>query len=198
MEEVTPLRIKALLIEQAENARISRRLATIQLDSPVTFDAATYHMRPPHQDQLTDLLRELEFTTLLKSFQTSFTHAEANAVETELVQDEPSAQRFVEGLPMGGALGLQCLLSPGPGVPGDVKGMALSTGDKTAFIPLDVRTYMRPITALLHDPTRTKVVHDLKAALLGFHRIGLTLTGPYLDSMVADYLLNPNCRDHQL
>ena len=104
---------KALLIEQAENARLSRRLATIQLDSPVAFDAATYHMKPPHQDQLTELLRELEFTTLLKSFQPAFTQAEANAVETELVQDEPSAQRFVEGLPKGGALGLQCLLSPG-------------------------------------------------------------------------------------
>ena len=76
--------------------------------------------------------------------------------------------------------------------------MALSTGDKTAFIPLDVHTYMRPITALLHDPTRTKVVHDLKATLLVFHRIGLTLAGPYLDTMVADYLLNPNRRDHQL
>ena len=99
---------------------------------------------------------------------------------------------------MGGALGLQCLLSPGPGVPADVEGMALSTGDKTAFIPLDVRTYMRPITALLHDPARTKVVHDLKATLLVFHRIGLTLAGPYLDTMVADYLLNPNRRDHQL
>ena len=39
VEEVTPPRIKALLIEQAENARLSRRLATIQLDSPVAFDA---------------------------------------------------------------------------------------------------------------------------------------------------------------
>ncbi|HEY6289451.1 MAG TPA: 5'-3' exonuclease H3TH domain-containing protein, partial [Nitrospiraceae bacterium] len=198
VEEVTPPRIQALLIEQAENARLSRRLATIQLDSPVTFDAATYHMKPPHQDQLIDLLRELEFTTLLKSFQPAFTQVETNAVETELVQDEPSAQRFVEGLPKDGALGLQCLLSPGPGVQPDVQGMALSTGDKTAFIPLDVRTYMRPITALLHDPTRTKVVHDLKSTLLVFHRIGLTLAGPYLDTMVADYLLNPNRRDHQL
>ncbi|TMQ31370.1 MAG: DNA polymerase I, partial [Nitrospirae bacterium] len=198
VEEVTPPRIKALLIEQAENARLSRRLATIQLDSPVVFDAATYHMKPPHQDQLIELLRELEFTTLLKSFQPAFKQAEANAVETELVQDEPSAQQFVEGLPKGGALGLQCLLSPGPGVQADVQGMALSTGDKAAFIPLDVRTYMRPITALLHEPTRTKVVHDLKATLLVFHRIGLTLAGPYLDTMVADYLLNPNRRDHQL
>ena len=198
VEEVTPPRIKALLIDQAENARLSRRLATIQLDSPVAFDPETYHIKPPHQDQLTDLLRELEFTSLLKSFQPSFKQAEKDVVETELVQDEPSAQRFVEGLPKGGVLGLQCLLSPGLGVQADVQGMALSTGDKTAFIPLDVRTYMRPITALLHDSTRTKVVHDLKATLLVFHRIGVTLAGPYLDTMVADYLLNPNRRDHQL
>ncbi len=198
VEEVTPPRIKALLIDQAENARLSRRLATIQMDSPVTFDPGTYHLKPPHQDQLTDLLRELGFTTLLKSFQPSFTQADVNAVETEIVQDEPSAQRFVEELPNGGALGLHCLLSLGPGVQADVQGIALSAGDRTAFIPLDVRTYMRPIIALLHDSTRTKVVHDLKATLLAFHRIGVTLAGPYLDTMVADYLLNPNRRDHQL
>jgi DNA polymerase I len=198
VEEVTPPRIKALLIDQAENARLSRRLATIQLDSPVTFDPETYHIKPPHQDQLTELLRELEFTALLKSFQPSFTQAESNEVEMELVQDEPSAQRFVEGLPKGGVLGLQCLLSSGPGVQAEVQGIALSTGEKTAFIPLDVHAYMRPIIALLHDSTRTKVVHDLKATLLVFHRIGVTLAGPYLDTMVADYLLNPNRRDHQL
>ncbi|THJ09328.1 MAG: DNA polymerase I [Nitrospira sp. CG24C] len=198
VEEVTPPRIKALLIDQAENARLSRRLATIQLDSPVTFDSATYHVKPPHQDQLVDLLRELGFTTLLKSFQSAAPPAETNELKTELLQDEPSAQRFVEELPKGGALGLQCLLSPGPGAPVDVQGIALSTGDKTAFIPLDVHAYMRPIIALLHDSTRTKVVHDLKATLLAFHRIGLTLAGPYLDTMVADYLLNPNRRDHQL
>ncbi len=198
VEEVTPPRVKTLLREQAENARLSRRLATIQLDSPVTFDPETYHIKPPHQDQLTDLLRELGFTTLLKSFQPEFKPAETKAVKTELVQDEPSAQRFVEGLPKGSALGLQYLLSAGSGMQAEPLGIALSTGEKTAFIPLDVRTYMRPITTLLHDPTRIKVVHDLKATLLVFHRIGLTLTGPYLDTMVADYLLNPNRRDHQL
>jgi DNA polymerase I len=194
VEEVTPPRIKALLIEQADNARLSRRLATIQLDSPVTFDPTTYHIKPPHQDQLIDLLRELEFTTLLKSFQPTFKPAETNDVKTQLIQDEPSARKFVEGLPKESVLGLHCLLSAGS----TVQGMALSTGDRTAFIPLDVRTYMRPITALLHDPARTKVVHDLKATLLVFHRMGLTLAGPYLDTMVADYLLNPNRRDHQL
>ncbi|MBA0914497.1 MAG: DNA polymerase I [Nitrospira sp.] len=198
VEEVTPPRIKALLIDQAENARLSWRLVTIQLDSPIPFKPETYHIKPPHQDQLTDLLRELGFTSLLKTFQSSFTQPAKAVAETKLVQDESTAQRFVESLPQGGVLGLQCLLPPGTPTQVDVEGLALSTRDKTAFIPFDVHAYMRPIIGLLHDSTRTKVVHDLKATLLVFHRIGVTLAGPYLDTMVADYLLNPNRRDHQL
>lgn len=198
VEEVTPTRIKTLLVEQADNARLSRTLATIDLDSPVEFDAAAFHVKPPHQDQLVDLLRELEFTTLLKLFQSNATSTEARIVDTTLIQDERAAERFVVELPKGSPLAVQCLLSGGSGVQADVKGIALSSGGKTAFVPLDVRTFMRPITTLLHDPARTKVVHDLKATLLAFHRIGVTLAGPYLDVMVADYLLNPNRRDHGL
>jgi len=198
VENVTPARTKSLLIEQADNARLSRKLATIDVDSPVAFDAAALHVKPPHAEQLTNLLRELEFTTLLKSFQSASQPAKQQDMKTELIQDEPSAQRFMQGLPKDGVLGLYCLCSGGSGVQAAVQGMALSAGGKTAFIPLDVRTFMRPITTILHETTRTKVVHDLKATLLAFHRIGLTLAGPYLDTMVADYLLNPNRRDHQL
>ena len=93
---------------------------------------------------------------------------------------------------------MQCLLSSPSGIRADVQGMALSSGDKTAFIPLDVHAYMRPITTLFTRPRELKVVHDLKPTLLAFHRIGVTLARPYLDTMIADYLLNPNRRDHQL
>jgi DNA polymerase I len=198
VDEVTPPRTKAMLMEQADNARLSRKLATIDVDSPVELDAATFHVKPPHAEQLTDLLHELEFTTLLKTFQPASQPAKTHDMKIELIQDEPSAQRFVQGLPKDGALGVFCLCSGGSGMQAAVQGMALSAGGKTAFIPLDVHTFMRPITTLLHDTARTKSVHDLKATLLAFHRIGLTLAGPYLDTMVADYLLNPNRRDHQL
>ena len=197
VDEVTPPRTKAMLIEQADYARISRRLATIQVDCPVQFDPAVYKVQAPHQDRLTELFRELEFTTLLKSLQPA-SRGDETKVETKIIEDEPSAQRFVDGLPDGSPLGVRCLVSGGSGVQAEMQGMALSTADEAAFIPLDVRTYMRPVTALLHDTTRTKVVHDLKATLLAFHRIGVTLAAPYFDVMVADYLLNPNRRDHQL
>lgn len=196
IEEVTPPRIKTLLLDQADNARLSKRLATIETQSPVEFHPERYQVKSSHQDQLFDLLRELEFTTLLKNLQPS-SKPERKAQETTIIDDEAAAQCFISGVPDAGPLGVQRLLAA-PGTDTQMLGLALSASGQTAFVPIDVGAFMRPITALLHDENRPKVIHDLKATLLAFHRVGLTLTGPYIDTMIADYLLNPNRRDHQL
>ena len=198
LDEVTPTRIKTLLSEQAENARLSRKLATIDTQSPVEFHPESYRIKLPHDGQLAELLRELEFTSLLKSLQPSPKPLEATTHATVIIDDETAAKRFVDGVSKGGPLGLHCLLAGQPGVHTDVLGLALSTGNQTAFIPIDVHAYMRTIIELLHDHTHTKTVHDLKSTLLAFHRIGITLAPPYVDTMIADYLLNPNRRDHSL
>ena len=198
MDEVTPARIKSLLTEQAEQARLSRKLATIDTHSPVEFQPDAYRIKPPHHEVLADLMRELEFTRLLKAFEPALQPAETRERKAVMVEDETSAERFVEGLPQNGPLGVHCLLSGASGGQREVLGIALSADDERAFIPLDVQTFLRPITSLLHDSTRIKVVHDLKSTLLAFHRVGLSLEGPYFDTMIADYLLNPNRRDHHL
>jgi DNA polymerase-1 len=196
LEEVTPPRVKALLTEQAENARLSRTLATIDTHSPVEFHAENYQVKSPHQDQFADLLRELEFTTLLKNFQSVAKPAALRISRTATIEDEASAERFVTGLPQGAPLGVQILSVAGSGGQSAMLGFALSAGGMTAFVPLDLRA--APMTTLLGGTDRLKVVHDLKATLLAFHRAGLVMEGPYLDTMIADYLLNPNRRDHQL
>jgi DNA polymerase-1 len=197
LDEVTPTRIRALLTEQAEHARLSRKLATIDTRSPVEFRPDSYRIQPPHEAHLTELLRELEFTSLLKSLQSSPKQSDSKT-HAIIIEDEATAQQFVGSLPEKTPLGVHCLLAGQPGVHADVLGLALSTEGQTAFIPIDVHTFMRPILPLLHDTHRTKVVHDLKGTLLAFHRIGVNLAPPYMDTMVGDYLLNPNRRDHSL
>ncbi|GKS63477.1 DNA polymerase [Nitrospira sp.] len=197
LDEVAPARIKTLLTDQAETARLSRKLATIDTQSPVEFHPDSYRIQPPHDAHLTELLRELEFTSLLKSLQSSPKQSDSKT-QANIIEDEVAAQRFISGLPEKTPLGVHCLLAGQPGVHTDVLGLALSTEGQTAFIPIDVHTFMRPILPLLHDTHRTKVVHDLKGTLLAFHRIGVNLAPPYMDTMVGDYLLNPNRRDHSL
>ncbi|HKY72107.1 MAG TPA: DNA polymerase I [Nitrospira sp.] len=199
VEEVTPARIKALLMEQAENARLSRALATIETNGPVEFHAEHYQLKPVNQDRFTDLLRELEFTTLLKNVQSSARAPEAPRPATTIViEDDASGQRFVTDLPKDASLGIQCLLGGGPGIQARLLGIALSAGGSTAFVPFDLQSIMPSLTTLLRDPDRHKILHDLKSTLLALHQAGLVLSGPYTDTMIADYLLNPNRRDHQL
>src|SRR5687767_2003656 len=139
LEEVTPPRVKALLTEQAENARLSRTLATIDTHSPVEFHAENYQVKSPHQDQFADLLRELEFTTLLKNFQSVAKPAALRISRTATIEDEASAERFVTGLPQGAPLGVQILSVAGSGGQSAMLGFALSAGGMTAFVPLDLR-----------------------------------------------------------
>ncbi len=198
LDEVTPARVKTLLTEQAEKARLSRKLATIDIQSPVAFDPEFYRIKPPHEETLADLLRDLEFTSLLKSLQPALKPSEAKTSDAVTIEDEVTAQRFVDGVPNDAPLGVHCLLAGPSGLHTDVLGLALSAREQTAFIPIDVHSFMRPIMPLLHDQHRPKVVHDLKTTLLAFHHIGVTLAPPYVDTMIADYLLNPNRRDHSL
>ena len=199
VEEVTPARIKALLTEQAENARLSRTLAMIETRSPVEFHPGHYQLKPANQEQFADLLRELEFTTLLKNLQPLARPPESKRPDaTVLIEDEASAQRFVRALPQHGQLGIHCLLGGGSGGQARLLGLALSAGGTTGFVAFELQSLMPSITTLLYDGERPKVVHDLKSALLALHRAGLVLRGPCMDTMIADYLLNPNRRDHQL
>ncbi len=199
VDEVTPARVKALLIEQADNARLSRTLATIETRAPVEFHPEEYQLKPAHQERLADLLRELEFTTLLKNVQASATPREPRGTDaTVVIEDEASAQRFAGALPEGIPLGIQCSLRGGSGTQSQLLGFALSAGGKTGFVPFELHERMPSITALLHDAQRPKVIHDLKNTLLSLHQAGVVLHGLCTDTMIADYLLNPNRRDHQL
>jgi len=199
VEDVTPARIKTFLIEQAENARLSRTLATIETHAPIEFHPEGYHLKAADQDRFADLLRELEFTTLLKNVQASAKPQAPRRTEaTEVIEDEAIARRFLSALPSEAALGIQCLLGGGSGMETQLLGVAFSAGGNTGFVPFDLLTTVPSITGLLLDDHRPKVVHDLKRTLLLLHQAGLVLHGHCVDTMVADYLLNPNRRDHQL
>ena len=198
IDDVTPTRIKALLVEQAENARLSRTLATIDTRGPVEFHPEQYQLKPANHDRFADLLRELEFTTLLKNLQASVKAPEVKRQDITVIEDDASAQRFIGSLRQDLPVGMQALLAGGSGLEAQLLGVALSAGGHTAFVPFDLRHIVPSVTSLLADRGRPKVLHDLKSTLLAFQRAAVIVDGPCMDTMIADYLLNPNRRDHQL
>lgn len=198
VEEVTPARTKTLLIEQAENARLSRRLATIQMDCPVEFHAEEYTVKQPHSDALVPLLRELEFHTLVKQFQPAASD-QTSPSNVETIHDAAAATRFVQELGGKDAIGLSAVLSGESPVQAEVQGLAIgSATGRAVFVQDGGQAWPQPIKDLLQDATKGKAVHDLKPVLLSFARQRIELQEPCVDTMIADYLLNPNRRAHTL
>ena len=197
VDDVKPPRTQALLKEQAEQARLSRKLATIHTDSPVEFDAKAFATHPPDPERLAPLLRELEFSRLLKTIQTASGAApegETMGGEAETVKDEKVAKRFADHAAAEKLAGLHAVLE-GTGVAAEVRGLALATPDGTTVFATRL---FGPLKDLLADRKVLKAAHDLKPALLALHRANVEVAAPFFDTMIAAYLLNPNRRGHAL
>ena len=199
IEEVTPTKTKNLLREQGEQARMSKQLATIQLDCPLEFVPAHFQAKAPQTDTLVSLLRELEFMTLAKAFQGETPEHNRLGTDVEQIHDAAAADAFLKEQPAVAMLGIACVLTGEPGVRADIQGCALGRSDgHAAFVQGEARDWPRPLIECLHDGNKPKAVQDLKPLLLALHRQGIDMPGPYFDTMVADYLLNPNRRAHTL
>lgn len=197
LEEVTPTKTKNLLLEQGENARMSKRLATIQVDCPVDFTPAAFQATAPHTETLVALLRELEFMTLAKAFQGASPEQNRLGATLEALHNDAAATSFLKRLQPDDVMGLACVLTGEPGVRADIQGCAFGLPDGGAtFLQGEARSWPRPIGDLLRSTSRVKAAHDLKSVLLALSRQGIEMPGPYFDIMVADYLLNPNRRAH--
>jgi DNA polymerase-1 len=48
------------------------------------------------------------------------------------------------------------------------------------------------------DPKKTKIAHNLKFDLQMFHNLGLEICGPYGDTMLASYVINPLAKEYNL
>ncbi len=199
VEEVTPTKTKNLLLEQGDNARMSRQLATIQVDCPIEFAPAQFQAKSPQTETLVTLLRELEFMTLAKAFQGDAPEQNRLGAEVQHIHDAAGAEDFFKRRQPDAMLGLACVLSGEAGVRANIQGCAFGWPDGTAaFVQGEAQDWPQPLTAYVRDGSRPKAVQDLKPTLLALQRQGIDMPGPYFDTMVADYLLNPNRRAHSL
>jgi DNA polymerase-1 len=84
---------------------------------------------------------------------------------------------------------------------GELTGVAVATGDGPAawFDPTALEEADdRAVAEWLADPSRPKIVHEAKPAMLAFRAHGWSLTGVRVDTALAAYLAKPDQRAYDL
>jgi len=195
------------LVEFADQARLSRRLATIDRNTPIDYSYEDLVLTPPDNKRLAELFREYGFTTLMKELtsEASLTTENYRTVLTEaefagLLDALRGAESFAVDLET-------TSLNP---LEAEIVGLSFSFREHEAFyVPvghdypgapaqLSREEVLQALTPLLTDPGRRKIGQNIKYDYQVLRRGGLRMQGVWCDTMLASYLLNPVRSSHGL
>ena len=152
----------------AEQGLMSKHLATIMLDAPVTFDAEELELNAPDVPALMELFDELEFRAFKQRFVRDYNVSEADLTKT--ASDVPDEGLFAN-------------------TPGEVL-----FADKSVVVLNQNEDQWIKQKSEIEDRGITKIGYNLKPILTGLRLKGITPKGPLFDVMIAHYLIEPEQR----
>ncbi len=200
IDEVRPPKAQKALREHYDLARMSKELATICIDSPVSFSYADMEIGDLYTPEAYQYMKRLEFKSILARFNAPAVQG-ASAEEhfrqiRDLGQAEEvfkKAEQRLKGSPGDGAgekagcIGFQ-LLTEG----GCVQGLSLCLGEEDCCVIAAegflTGEYLAARAAGLIGLAGRAATLDLKSQL---PRLGLDYGSSAMDAAVAGYLLNP-------
>ncbi|MEE9613969.1 MAG: DNA polymerase I [Thermodesulfobacteriota bacterium] len=196
VDAVSGKKLKENLKEYKEQAILSRELATLKSDVPVDCDLGLLERTGPDLSSLEPLLRELEFTKLIKEFSPD----KKGGNDCTLVLTEEELKALAASLEKA-----ECVaLVPEPGGRGEpLRGLALSFGEESFYVPLAYgaddasesglpeEVVLKHLKKPIEDGKLKKAAHDAKALFLAFTPMGIKPGGVVMDTSLASYLLNP-------
>ncbi len=218
--EELPTRYRRALAQGREAAYLSRDLGRIARDAPVQLDLeAAARGKGYDRRRILEVLREMESRSLIQRLpeigMEEVTHAATQLAlfgeggEKEgmyrAVTDEATLAALVARWREAGRMAVDTETTALDAMQADLVGIAIAVREGEGwYIPLRapegeptlspevVRKHLAP---LLADPHIPKEGHNLKYDLKVLTRHGMPLNGPFFDTMVAEWVLDPASRN---
>jgi DNA polymerase-1 len=193
--------------ENQEMARLSRKLVTIDTGLPLSMDLEEFKYSEPRLEDLVDLLRELEFTSMLKEFSGEIQKREK---DYRTIFHMKEIKAFLERVNKQKEVSLDLETTALDPMRAKIVGISLSIReDEGIYIPvahiypdapkqLSLDQTLKVLNPVLTDPGIRKIGQNIKYDMLVLKNAGVELDGVYFDTMVASYLLNPSRTTHNL
>ena len=184
IEEVTG-KTKEKLIADKDNAYLSYHLATIYKSVPIDTDFENIRCRGLQLDKYLEILKELEFYSLIKKVDNTGAIKKEEKKENIRIIKDLSEVNITKPC----SLYVEIL---GTNYHKDkVLGIGITTEDESYFVLEEDFNLNKDF--FLSDIT--KYTYDLKRLIVVLNRYGLKINNVVFDSMIAGYLLNYNVKD---
>ena len=204
---ITQKRYREGLLAHADDARMSRELARIRTDVPVTFDADAVRFKGPSADRCFKLFSALGFRTLVTEYAPS---AATSTRKYRVATSMDDVAALAQALERATSIGIAAISEDSSAVRADVVGWAFAPAPGEAtYIPIahsglsdtpnlsapDVFACLGPVLA---NQGIGKVGHDLKFVTIAAARHGVEIRGEAFDTMIGSYLVDANRSGHDV
>ncbi len=207
IDQVKQKKLRENLIAHVDQARLSRRLAAIDINVPLSYNFQDFRVVPPDREKLGLLFRDLEFRQLQKDFAPQ-QDLSKKAYRTIFSVEE--LRSLIEDLKKAGTFAFDLETTSTDPMMAKIVGLSFSCrSHEAAYIPcthsypdvpaqLEIDHVLSALRPLLEDPNYLKVGQNIKYDTIILKRYGIAVNGITFDTMIASYLLNPSLRAHNL
>lgn len=211
---------KELVETYAEQALLSKRLATIDVSVPIAFDPDLLAYKGPDKDKLAPIFDDLEFKSLTaralgvapgatpvvqaRPSQLSMFDAPAampiaekrtfdeTGIQYHRIESENEIRELANRLQEKSLVGLEIETDEAPNF--DFRPVAIAIASdvgRVDYWELREPEQLKLLTSLFEDGLIRKIGHNLKPVALCLQKAGVQLAGKLFDTLLAHYLIEP-------
>jgi DNA polymerase-1 len=205
-ERLPKKKLVEALIRFGEQAKLSKRLATISTDVPLEYNLRDFLSSEPDIERLKGIFRELEFSKFLKEI----TSETLSMEDYHIVTEEDQFSNLVGELRGCRGFSFDFETTSRDPMLADLVGLSFSLAPHRAYyvpmghrypgVPrqLDRDFVLGRLKPLFEDEKLKKLGQNIKYEYVLLKRNGIELRGIECDTMVASYLVNPTKHNHNL
>jgi DNA polymerase-1 len=220
--EIKQNKRRETLLENKDKALISKKLVTLDHNSPVNIDLGEFKLKDIDKEKLYKFLREMEFNRLLSSAISVYgaPELESNKIESEnfekqqtinnknyhLINSLHQIDNWIDEAEEAGEVAVDTETTSLDPHQADLVGISLcSKIGKACYIPvghkspksLNKEAVIKKLKKLLEDPSIKKIGQNIKFDFIVFYNHGITLTS-IEDTMLMSYVLDAGKNRHNM
>ena len=220
--EIKQNKRRETLIENKDKALISKKLVTLDHNSPVNRELSEFKLQNIDKDKLYKFLREMEFNRLLSSAISAYgePELESNKIETQnlekqqtinsknyyLINSLDEIDKWIEEAEEVGEVAVDTETTSLDPHQADLVGISLcSKIGKACYIPVGHKSpkclkkdaVIKKLKKVLEDPSIKKIGQNIKFDFIVLYKCGITLSSME-DTMLMSYVLDAGKNRHNM
>ncbi|MEL3961975.1 DNA polymerase I [Lysinibacillus endophyticus] len=177
-------KMKEKLKANEEQAKMSKKLATIFTDAPIDISLEDLDYPGPNEEEVLQVWQELSFKSLIEKSDFQVEEKVTAELDFEIVQEVTPDM-------LKDAMAVHVEIENEHYHTCQILGVGFSDGLANFFVSIDTLSNNETLKNWLEDDSKKKYMSDSKAAQAILNRINIDLRGVEFDMLLASYIVNP-------